>query len=184
MPPPMELKYEKVMAPFLLLHVNRYAGRALESEADAADPTVRGALLVKGLKSMWRQSAPLVSTVLHSCLERVLMHDDPPGAVAFAEQHIHRLLSGRVELNELIMTVRLIGSGCGSPPKLLVCKPERTTGGRMCTVAWAVCVFSMWVMTHDSCGLTPHTAPHCVEVVGWLALASTCVVESALITRY
>ncbi|GFR40572.1 hypothetical protein Agub_g1151, partial [Astrephomene gubernaculifera] len=76
LPPPMELRFERVMAPFLLLQVNRYAGRALEGEREAADPPTHGSLLVKGVRSMWRQSAPLVSDVLQGCLQRILMHDD------------------------------------------------------------------------------------------------------------
>ncbi|GIL72478.1 hypothetical protein Vretifemale_2820 [Volvox reticuliferus] len=104
LPYPMELKYEKVMAPFLLLHVNRYAGRAMEAEEDAASPETRGSLLVKGVRSMWRQSAPFVTEVLQGSLERILMKDDVEAAVSYAEGQIWRLLSGRVELGELAMT--------------------------------------------------------------------------------
>jgi hypothetical protein len=49
---PLELKFERVMAPFLLLHVNRYAGRAVETEEDAARIATHGSLLVR-----WGSSA-------------------------------------------------------------------------------------------------------------------------------
>jgi hypothetical protein len=131
LPPPMELKFEKVFAPLLLLHVNRcgggaraadgvgasglhkkrgtragivpaafpggarsslvgarrrrssvgpcdlnatppahqtlgargrYAGRAFETSAQAAEG--RGALAIKGVKAIWRQSAPIVANTL------------------------------------------------------------------------------------------------------------------------
>ena len=100
-PPPMELKFERVCSPLMLLHVNRYAGRAFEKEADVARG---GDLIVKGLKSMWRQTAPIVSTILHMSLVKILMENDVSGAVQFAESEIRRLLSGRVEMNELVMT--------------------------------------------------------------------------------
>jgi hypothetical protein len=134
-PDPMELKFEQVMRPFLLLHVNRYAGRwgvwvwvcrgaggecigpselqsaglrvqlLVSANRTAAGgvqlrgsgscslgPTRRrpparppcrsftseqqyaegqGSLVAKGLKSMWRQSAPYVRSVLHGVLQRV-----------------------------------------------------------------------------------------------------------------
>jgi len=37
-------------------------------------------------------------------LARMLLHEDIPGAVAFAESEIRRLLSGGVPLAELVMT--------------------------------------------------------------------------------
>jgi DNA polymerase delta subunit 1 len=104
-PAPMELKFERVCLPFVLLHVNRYAGRAFEREEDALGGGDGGGQLeVKGLKSMWRQSAPLLRTTLHGALVRILMRDDVAGAVAFVEGEVRRLLGGRVEAHELAMT--------------------------------------------------------------------------------
>ena len=98
-PAPMELKFERVCAPFMLLHVNRYAGRAFEKESDAA-----GELIVKGLRSMWRQTAPILRTTLHGCLVRILMQNDSQGAFVFVQKEIYRLLSGGVRMDELTMT--------------------------------------------------------------------------------
>ena len=57
--------------------LRRYAGRAYESEAEASAPGGGGGkLIVKGLKSMWRQAAPIVRTTLHGALVRILMEDD------------------------------------------------------------------------------------------------------------
>ncbi len=50
--PPMQLQFERVCCPFLLLHVNRYAGRSVETEEQALSGASTG-LLVKGVKSMW-----------------------------------------------------------------------------------------------------------------------------------
>jgi len=100
-PDPMELKFERVCAPLMLLHVNRYAGRAFERVNDVSRG---GDLIVKGLKSMWRQTAPFLRTILHGSLVRILMKDDVLGAVAFAEGEIRRLLSGKADIYEFIMT--------------------------------------------------------------------------------
>lgn len=50
---PNPCRFENVMKPFLLLHVNRYAGKTADSQ-----------LVVKGVRSMWRQSAPIVANCL------------------------------------------------------------------------------------------------------------------------
>lgn len=67
--PPVELKFEKVFAPLLLLHVNRYAGRAFETAAAAAAADAGGGgggdFQIKGVKAIWRQSAPIVADTLH-----------------------------------------------------------------------------------------------------------------------
>lgn len=99
-PNPIELKFERVCQPFLLLHVNRYAGKAFEKKEDVD----KGELIVKGLKSMWRQAAPIVRTTLHGSLVRILMKNDVDGALQFAKGEIYRLLSGNVDMYELIMT--------------------------------------------------------------------------------
>lgn len=102
-PEHMELKFEKVAQPFMLLHVNRwvapayfqgisagftlgrhfrrehvmsihacrYAGRAFESEGEVQEG--KGALMVKGLKSMWRQAPPIVRNTLQGVLARIIM---------------------------------------------------------------------------------------------------------------
>lgn len=80
----------------------RYAGRAFETEDQAKEAS--GQLLVKGVRSMWRQSAPIVQNTLHGCLERLIMHQDISAALKFAKSEIYRLLSARVEVWELIMT--------------------------------------------------------------------------------
>ncbi len=48
----------------------RYAGRGYEREEDVGRG---GALLVKGLKSMWRQAAPIVRNTLQGALRRIIM---------------------------------------------------------------------------------------------------------------
>lgn len=51
-------------------------------------------LLVKGVKAVWRQSAPLVARVLEGSLERIIMQDDVPAAVRFVEAEVSPLGTG------------------------------------------------------------------------------------------
>lgn len=48
----------------------RYAGQGYEREEDVGRG---GTLLVKGLKSMWRQAAPIVRNTLQGALRRIIM---------------------------------------------------------------------------------------------------------------
>ena len=95
-PAPMTLKLERVMKPFLLLHVNRYCGAELSPAS--------GKLLIKGLKSAWRQSAPFLRRLITRCLELALLERDLPAAQEHAASEIHRLLSGGVDIGELVMS--------------------------------------------------------------------------------
>lgn len=53
-----------------LVGSGRYAGRGYEREEDVGRG---GTLLVKGLKSMWRQAAPIVRNTLQGALRRIIM---------------------------------------------------------------------------------------------------------------
>jgi len=103
-PDPIELKFQNIMQPFLLLQVNRYAGRAFSTIEAAEIQGGCGELVVKGLKSMWRQAAPIVRTTLHGALVCIIMHNDVQLALEFCTKEIKRLLLGEVDLFELIMT--------------------------------------------------------------------------------
>ena len=65
------LVLERVFRPFLLLHVNRYAGleHALGGGGGAYD---RRSVVVKGVVSEWRREAPAVRRCLRSVLEALL----------------------------------------------------------------------------------------------------------------
>lgn len=59
--------------------MRRYAGRAFDSEKDVGGP---GTLMVKGLKSMWRQAPPIVRNTLQGVLTRIIMQ------VGFKGMHV------------------------------------------------------------------------------------------------
>lgn len=65
LPPEINLVMERVFCPFMLLHVNRYAGRSLQGAEGGGGA---GSLVAKGVKSMWRQAAPVVSRTLQVLL--------------------------------------------------------------------------------------------------------------------
>lgn len=98
LPRPMRMQLERVFSRLLLLHVNRYAGCQL------AVPSSSGELLIKGLKSAWRQSAPFVRRLLTTCLHLLLVERNLERSLLHAASEIRRLLSGEVDLGELIMT--------------------------------------------------------------------------------
>ncbi|DBA67150.1 TPA: hypothetical protein ACH3X2_001471 [Trebouxia sp. C0005] len=100
-PAVMDLKFERVCQPFMMLHVNRYAGRGYEREEDVGRG---GVLLVKGLKSMWRQAAPIVRNTLQGALRRIIMQDDVTAASKYVEGEVRRLLAGSCEAWEMVMT--------------------------------------------------------------------------------
>eukprot|EP00803_Ostreobium_quekettii_P009207 evm.model.scf_772EXC.4 EVM.evm.TU.scf_772EXC.4 scf_772EXC:31453-42840(-) len=100
LPPEISLAMERVFCPFMLLHVNRYAGRSFQGGEGGGE----GALVAKGVKSMWRQAAPVVSRTLQGALQRILMENDVPGAVRYVSEEIQRLLSGDYGIWHTIMT--------------------------------------------------------------------------------
>jgi len=65
---------------------HRYAGRAFEAASQVEEG--KGVMQIKGVRAIWRQSAPIVQSTLQGVLERVLMHDDVPGAIELAERQV------------------------------------------------------------------------------------------------
>ncbi|GMH36104.1 hypothetical protein BSKO_03972 [Bryopsis sp. KO-2023] len=101
-PPEINLKFENVMCPFLLLHVNRYAGCAFETKQSV--DAKNGKLVVKGLKSMWRQAPPVVRNTLQGAITQILMEGDVTLATKYVKQQVKKLLTGEYGIWHLIMT--------------------------------------------------------------------------------
>ncbi|GFH19999.1 uncharacterized protein HaLaN_17044, partial [Haematococcus lacustris] len=89
--------------------------RPLHGAAALLDPEYRQHFTMRGESSAGRldfqavlpdfkKSAPIVQQVLGGALRRILMDQDIPAATAFAQEQIQRLLSGQVQLWELVMT--------------------------------------------------------------------------------
>ncbi|KAF1612187.1 UNVERIFIED_CONTAM: DNA polymerase delta catalytic subunit, partial [Eudyptes pachyrhynchus] len=101
-PPPIKLEFEKVYWPYLLISKKRYAGLCFSSRPEAHDK-----LDCKGLEAVRRDNCPLAANLLSACLRRILLHRDPEGAVAHAQEVISDLLCNRVDISQLVITKEL-----------------------------------------------------------------------------
>ncbi|MCO5600345.1 hypothetical protein L7F22_054456 [Adiantum nelumboides] len=100
-PSPMSLKFEKVLCPFLLLQVNRYAGKDVTCPTDT---NKEGRLFVRGLESERRDVPPFVRAVSKIALQEILLNQNVGAALDACKYEIKRLLSGKCSMIELIMT--------------------------------------------------------------------------------
>ncbi|XP_069738764.1 LOW QUALITY PROTEIN: DNA polymerase delta catalytic subunit [Phaenicophaeus curvirostris] len=101
-PDPIRLDFEKVYWPYLLISKKRYAGLSFASSAGAPDK-----LDCKGLEAVRRDNCPLAANLVSACLRRVLLHRDPMGAVAHAQEVISDLLCNRIDISQLVITKEL-----------------------------------------------------------------------------
>ncbi|KAA1076934.1 DNA-directed DNA polymerase delta [Puccinia graminis f. sp. tritici] len=98
---PIKLEFEKVYFPYLLISKKRYAGlhwTKLEKH-DKMD--------AKGIETVRRDNCPLVSTVIETCLKKMLIDRDVKGAEAYTKQVISDLLQNRIDLSQLVITKAL-----------------------------------------------------------------------------
>ncbi|VDK50728.1 unnamed protein product [Anisakis simplex] len=99
--PPIKLEFEKVYCPYLLINKKRYAGLYFTR------PEKHDKMDCKGLETVRRDNCPLVSKLLSSCLEKMLLDGDATGALEYAKKVISDLLCNRVDISELIITKEL-----------------------------------------------------------------------------
>ncbi|GAQ79724.1 DNA polymerase catalytic subunit [Klebsormidium nitens] len=100
-PPPISLKFERVLSPFLLLQVNRYAGRQFTS---AGEGKGQGTLFVKGVEVDRRDVPGFVRIVCKRVLQKILVDRDVDGAVEASTAMIRRLVGGKCSMSDLVMT--------------------------------------------------------------------------------
>ncbi|XP_075742862.1 DNA polymerase delta 1, catalytic subunit [Rhipicephalus microplus] len=98
---PINLEFEKVYYPYLLINKKRYAG-LLYTRPETYDK-----MDCKGIETVRRDNCPLVANLINTCLERILINRDPEGAVEFAKQTIADLLCNRVDISQLVITKEL-----------------------------------------------------------------------------
>lgn len=98
---PVKLTFEKVFLPFLLMKKKRYAG-LLWTKTDKYDK-----LDAKGLENVRRDNCALVARVMDTCLQKMLLDRDVPGAVSFAKLTIASLLRNEVDLSLLVISKQL-----------------------------------------------------------------------------
>lgn len=98
---PIKLEFEKVYYPYLLINKKRYAGLYF-TRPDKYDK-----MDCKGIETVRRDNCPLVSNMMNTCLQKLLIDRDPDGAVNYAKQIISDLLCNRIDISQLVITKEL-----------------------------------------------------------------------------
>ncbi|XP_076816979.1 DNA polymerase delta catalytic subunit-like isoform X1 [Clavelina lepadiformis] len=99
---PINLEFEKVYYPYLLISKKRYAGLYFSSSADVHDK-----MDCKGIETVRRDNAPLTAKLINTCLEKLLIDRNPDSAVTHAKEVISDLLCNRIDISQLIITKEL-----------------------------------------------------------------------------
>lgn len=98
---PIKLEFEKVYYPYLLISKKRYAGLywTRPEKYDKMDS--------KGIETVRRDNCRLVSTVIETCLHKMLINRDVKGAEEYTKQIISDLLQNKVDMSQLVITKAL-----------------------------------------------------------------------------
>ncbi|KAJ7918757.1 DNA polymerase family B-domain-containing protein [Mycena leptocephala] len=101
---PIKLEFEKVYFPYLLISKKRYAGLywTRPEKYDKMD--------TKGIETVRRDNCRLVSTVIETCLHKMLINRDVKGAEEYTKQTISDLLQNKVDMSQLVITKALAKS--------------------------------------------------------------------------
>ncbi|KAI8903729.1 DNA polymerase family B-domain-containing protein [Gorgonomyces haynaldii] len=95
---PINLDFEKVYFPYLLINKKRYAGLYWTK------PDKHDKLDAKGIETVRRDSCRLVSTVIETSLYKLLIDRDVPGAEQYVKKTIADLLQNKVDLSLLVIS--------------------------------------------------------------------------------
>ncbi|GAA96997.1 uncharacterized protein L969DRAFT_53941 [Mixia osmundae IAM 14324] len=98
---PIKLEFEKVYYPYLLISKKRYAG-LYWTRPDRYDK-----MDTKGIETVRRDNCQLVSTVIETCLNKMLIERDLSGAEEYVKQVISDLLQNKIDLSQLVITKAL-----------------------------------------------------------------------------
>ncbi|GBP55662.1 DNA polymerase delta catalytic subunit [Eumeta japonica] len=98
---PIKLEFEKVYYPYLLINKKRYAGLYFTK------PEKYDKMDCKGIETVRRDNCPLVSNMMSTCLQKLLIDRDPEGAINYAKQIISDLLCNRIDISQLVITKEL-----------------------------------------------------------------------------
>ncbi|KAF9045725.1 hypothetical protein BDZ89DRAFT_1058684 [Hymenopellis radicata] len=98
---PIKLEFEKVYFPYLLISKKRYAGLYWTR------PEKHDKMDSKGIETVRRDNCRLVSTVIETCLHKMLIDRDVRGAEDYTKQTIADLLQNKVDMSQLVITKAL-----------------------------------------------------------------------------
>ncbi|ORX34769.1 putative delta DNA polymerase [Kockovaella imperatae] len=98
---PIKLEFEKVYFPYLLISKKRYAGLYWTK------PEKYDKMDTKGIETVRRDNCRLVSTVIETCLYKLLIDRDVRGAEDYVKHTIADLLQNKVDMSQLVITKAL-----------------------------------------------------------------------------
>eukprot|EP00968_Pinguiococcus_pyrenoidosus_P017990 scaffold1833_cov255-Pinguiococcus_pyrenoidosus.AAC.8 len=98
---PILLEFEKVYFPYLLMNKKRYAGLMWTS------PDKYDKMDMKGLETVRRDNCAMVRKTVDTCLRKILMDRDVPGAIQYAKGVISQLLTNKLDISMLVITKQL-----------------------------------------------------------------------------
>jgi DNA polymerase elongation subunit (family B) len=99
--PPHDLEYEKTFWPFILLSKKRYVGNVYENDDTNFKQKSMGIVLKR------RDNAQIVKNVYGGIIDIILNKHDVHESVKFLKKSLDDLISGNVDLNQLIVTKSL-----------------------------------------------------------------------------
>lgn len=112
---PLELEYEKIYFPLLLLNRKRYVG-VLHAPGAGAPGAKAPKMCSMGLETKRRDNAPIVRRVMDTCLNKLMVDRDLSAALAATRDILEDVAMGRVPLDELIITKTLRAMYVVEPP--------------------------------------------------------------------
>ena len=98
---PINLDFEKVYFPYLLINKKRYAGLYWTK------PDKHDKMDAKGIETVRRDSCRLVSSVIGNCLQKILIDRDTQGAEDYVKRIIAELLQNKIDLSMLVISKAL-----------------------------------------------------------------------------
>lgn len=98
---PQDLEYEKVFCPFIILSKKRYVGNKYEYSTNKFKQTSMGIVLKR------RDNAPIVKQIYGGIIDYILNKKNIPGAKEYYKKCIKDLLSGNVNIDDLIISKSL-----------------------------------------------------------------------------
>eukprot|EP00833_Pecoramyces_ruminatium_P004950 jgi/Orpsp1_1/1178982/evm.model.c7180000067458.1 len=98
---PINLEFEKVYFPYLLISKKRYAG-LFWTRTEKYDK-----LDAKGIETVRRDNCRLVQNVIDTCLRKMLIDRNVNAAIDYAKQVISDLLQNKIDLSQLVITKAL-----------------------------------------------------------------------------
>ena len=107
---PHDFEYDKIFAPFIIFSKKRYVGNKYEDSVDDFKETSMGIVLKR------RDNAPLLKMTYGAAIDRLLNHQDVPGAVAAVKAKVRDLVEGRMKLSQLTITKSLRAEYKTTPP--------------------------------------------------------------------